>query len=300
MTSARAPSSRRVPRDPRKPLPGEWSPARQRRLMLVGGGIVAVGLGTMLGSALTPEASAEARHHIAELEAKLTTASGRVAELERTLAYQAGQSEVQRAGGRLKPEDRERHERDGRRYAQVLRAVKAQGAADLMTWFVKRWDGLLDQPEANDRTGRRAELLGLLVGGMAANLDPKDYVPWQAEFLNGTWLGELHFDLDGDGLPGKRSMPNTHDGFVDASVCQIAMALNQAVRDARVLVMPDMRCDRPEAKMSVFLQGTTYNDALDNFVRALREAGFIAVERIENGIRLILVGLGSRGQKPQP
>jgi hypothetical protein len=202
-------------------------------------------------------------------------------------------------GGKLKAADRQRHERESRRYAKVLRQVHAQSAAELMQWFVGRWNSILDDPKPTDRTTRRAELLSLLIGGMAANLDPNDYVPWQAEFLNGSWLGDVHFDLDGDGHPAKRSAPNPHDSFAGVSVCQIAMAENQAARDARVLVMPDMKCDRPEAKMSVFLQGSSIDEALTDLVRALRAEGFVVVERVEAGVRLILVGQGTRGARAE-
>jgi len=288
-------SEQRPLRDPRQPVPGEWSPSRQRMFMQIGAAVLLLGAGAMVGFALSPETPAEATARITKLAAALAESRARVAELERDERYKVAAEN--RTIGKLKPADRERHEREAKKYIKVLRQVKAQSAAELMQWFVARWNGLLDQPEANDRTTRRAELLSLLVGGMASNLDPRDYVPWQAEFLNGTWLGELHFDLDGDGFPGKRSMPNPHDGFADKSVCQIAMALNQTVRDARVLVMPEMRCERPEAKMSVFLQGATVNDALDAFVTALKSEGFVAIERIDAGVRLILIGQGTRGQK---
>ncbi len=284
-----------TPRDPRQPLPGEWTPAQQRRFTHVGLAIVLVGVGAMLGYAVTPESPAEAQARIAALTSELAITRARVAELERTMRYKAaGESKLV---GKLKPADRERHEREAKKYAKVLRQVKAQSAADLMQWFVARWNGLLDQPESNDRTTRRAELLSQLVGGMAANVDPNDYVPWQAEFLNGGWLGELHFDLDGDGFPGKLVMANPHDGFVDKSVCHIAMALNATVRDARLLVMPDMRCDRPEAKMSVFLQGRTMDEALAAFVAALKSEGFAVVERADKAAHLVLIGQGTRGQK---
>jgi len=116
-------------------------------------------------------------------------------------------------------------------------------------------------------------------------------VPWQAEFFDGHWLGEVHFDLDGDGYPGKRSMPNPHDGFANLSICHIAMALNLSVLDARVLVMPDLHCDRSDNKMSVFLQGATLDEAITDFVKAARYSGFIVKESLDkSGLRLVLVG----------
>src|SRR5690606_20117519 len=122
-----------------------------------------------------------------KLEHDLATSKERVAELERAKAYNAT-TNLAPAGGQLKAADRKRHERESKRYAKILRQVKAQSAAELLQWFVTRWNGMLDQPSTNDRTGRRAELLSRLVGGMADNLDPNDYVPWQAEFLNAEWL----------------------------------------------------------------------------------------------------------------
>ncbi|MFH1177695.1 MAG: hypothetical protein V1750_09840 [Acidobacteriota bacterium] len=169
-------------------------------------------------------------------------------------------------------------------------APRCQAAAELIEWFVARWNDLLDRPQDGDRTGRRAEVLSRLIGGMAQNLDPDDYVPWQAEFLNGEWLGELHFDLDGDGFPAKRASPNPKDGFADVSICQVAMAINQTVLDAQVLVQPQMRCDSPNAKISVFLQGRTLDDALDELVRALKRDSFFVNDRVFKGTRMILIG----------
>jgi hypothetical protein len=282
-----------LPKDARKPLPGELPPERRRLLRELVVGTLLVGVGAVLGVVLSPETPRAAAQRIAALEGELAAAKRHVGELE--WAVKHPQPVEVSVSGKLKAADRARHEREAKRYAGLLRKAKAQGAAELVSWFVGRWDSMLDAPTHNDRTGRRAELLALLVGGMAANLNPGDYVPWQAEFLGGEWLGDLHFDLDGDGYPGKRSMPNPHDGFANVSVCQIAMAMNETVRDARVLVMPEMSCDRPEARMSVFLQGTTVDDAITDLVRALQRDGFLVVEKIERGVRLVLVGPGTRG-----
>ncbi len=277
------------PKDPRKPLPGELPRRRKVRFLLAGGGILLFGLGVTVGLGLSPETPEETRARMANLEAELKVAHQRILELDRAVHYKTTE-QMNRPGGQLKPEDRKRHEREARRYARAIRAAKAQGAADLIQWFITRWDSMLDQPGPNDRPGRRAELLARLVGGMAQNLHPADYVPWQAEFFSGNWLGDLHFDLDGDGYPQKRSGPNPHDGFTDTSVCQIAMALNQTMTDGRVLVMPELRCDAPDAKMSIFLQGKTINDAVDDFVAALKAHGFLVRESKQKGLRLVLVG----------
>ena len=268
-------------------MPPEISSKRRRQMWLIAGVLALIGGGALLGLALAPEGPKELRAQLAAARKELQAQKAHTLELEQAL-----REGDRRAGlGKLKAGDRLRHEREGRRYAAALKRSGAQAAADLMEWFVARWDQLLDYPQDDDRIGRRAAALALLVGGMAANVNPGDYVPWQAEFFNAHWLGDLHYDLDGDGLPGKRTSRNTHDGFANVSVCHVAMALNQSITDARVLMMPEMRCDRPESKLSVFLQGPTFDDALNEFVRAVREQGFIVVEKLDKaGIRLILVG----------
>lgn len=277
--------------DPSRPLPGELSAARTRFFVAVGLCIVLVGIGAVIGHLVTPEAPAELHARVAALEAELATRRAEVEELKRAADYQRVDAFDPAQIGKLKPADRQRHEETGRRYAALLRQVKAQPAAELVEWFIPRWNQLLDRPEADDRVDRRAALLSLLVGGMARNLNPDDYVPWQAEFLrHGQWLGEVQFDMDGDGLPAKRSARNPKDGFANVSICHVAMALNQTALDAQVLVMPEMECDKPEARMSVFLQGATIDDALDEFVRAVRREGFIAIEKQKGKNRLILLG----------
>ena len=142
-------------RDPRQPLPGEAPPASRHLFFQVGAAIVFIALGAMVSFAFAPETPSQASKHIAKLEGELAVAHSRIAELERSMRYKVGaESKVQ---GKLKPADRERHEREAKKYAKVLRMVKAQSASELMQWFVQRWDGLLDQPEENDRTTRRAE-----------------------------------------------------------------------------------------------------------------------------------------------
>ncbi|MEE8408704.1 MAG: hypothetical protein V3T05_03785 [Myxococcota bacterium] len=282
-----------VSNDPSQPLPGEVPPGRKQLFMQVGAGIILVAVGVGFGVVISPESPKKLEEKIVALQGELQTSRAKVAELERSLTYRHVKRAI--ANGRLKDEDRRRHETQGRKYAHALRMVKAQPAADLMDWFIGQWNGLLDAPQPDDRVGRRAAVLSLLVGGMAENLNPDDFVPWQAEFfLDHKWLGELHFDLDGDGLPAKRTAPNPKDGFANTSVCQIAMALNQSITNAQVMVMSDLHCDRPEARISVFLQGKTLNDALNEFIVALRREGFIVVERKKKSVRLILIGQGTR------
>lgn len=262
-------------------------PNARRVLRLLAAAVGLFGGGLLLGLFLAPDSPKATQARIQALEDTLLKREATIAELHQVNNTSRGVIEH----GRLRQVDRARHEREGRRYAQSLRRTGAQAAGDLMEWFVARWNQLLDLPQDDDRVSRRAATLALLVGGMAANVNPGDYVPWQAEFLGGNWLGELHFDLDGDHRPGKRVDPNPHDGFANVSVCQVAMALNQLARDAQVLMMPEMRCDRPEARMSVFLQGKTVDDALTEFVRAIKEQGFLVVERMDQGTRLVLVGI---------
>ncbi len=275
--------------DPSKPLPGEVPPGRKKLFVGIGVVIALVGIGVIIGLAIAPEPPEKMVTRIAELEATLDARDATIAELKRSLSY--SETELPTTTGALKRSDRQRHTMYAKRYSEVLRGVKAQPAAELVEWFVKRWNLLLDRPEPDDRVTRRAATLSLLVGGMARNLNPGDYVPWQAEFLhNADWLGDLHFDLDGDGLPARRSSPNPKDGFANVSVCHIAMALNQSITDAQILVMPEMECDRPENRMSVFLQGSTLNHAIDEFVRAVRREGFLVVEKKKKNVRMVLVG----------
>jgi hypothetical protein len=278
--------------DPSKPLPGEVPAGTKANFIRAGVALGLFSLGLIIGLSLGAETPEEAEQRIAELKAELDTTRARVVELNRALSYRNTSDNLK--SGVLAKKDRERHLREGKRYAGALRAAKAQAASELIDWFINRWNGLLDRPEDDDRLTRRADLLSRLVGGMAQNLDPDDYVPWQAEFLNGDWLGEVHFDLDGDGFPGKRSRENPRDGFVDQSICVVAMALNQSVTDAQILVQPQMHCDSPKAKISVFLNGRTVDDALTEFVRAVKREGFFTKDRTFKGTRMILIGPGKR------
>ncbi|MEL7305753.1 MAG: hypothetical protein AAGJ56_07975 [Myxococcota bacterium] len=274
--------------DPRDPLPGEVTPAARRRLVALVAAILVFALGAVVGVWLSPESSTEATERIAELEAQLKKTRAEAADLRRQLNY--GSTAVEKSSGSLDPAIARRHLKQAKRITSALRQAKAQGASMLFDWFVDRWNRVLDHPREDDRVGRRAELLSRLVGGMSENLNPGDYVPWQTELYRGAWLAELHYDLDGDGLPGPRKSRNRNDGFADKSICHIAMALNQSITDAQVLVMDDLRCHEARNRMTAFLQGETFDDALDEFAEAARGAGFLVVERTEKRQRLILVG----------
>lgn len=277
--------------DPRKPLPGEMSPERRRAFVFIASIIGAFGIGLGLGLAIAPQTPSEILARNEALQGELSEAQKRADDLARTLQYRATEKSVEQ--GKLPPAVREKNQLGADRIAAAMKRYKAQGASELMTWFVQRWNAILDSPEPEDRTGRRAATLALLVGGMAENMRPEDFVEWQAAFFRGSWLAELHYDIDGDGLPAKSSHINSKDGFANVSVCQIAMALNQAVNDTQILVMPDMRCERPQSRISMFLQGRTYADAIDEFIENVKREGFLVVQRKENGVRLVLVGTAS-------
>ncbi len=278
--------------DPRQPLPGEVSPASRAKLVALIASIVIFSLGMVVGVWLSPEAPGDLVSENARLAAELKAAKADAADLRRRLTYD--KREVEQETGALDPAIAERHKVQAKIIAEAMRRVKAQGASQLFDWFVDRWNRVLDNPKEDDRVGRRAELLSRLVGGMAQNLHPGDYVPWQTELHNGAWLAELHYDLDGDGLPGPRSAKNRNDGFVDKSICHVAMALNQSVTDALILVMPELRCHEAKNKMSAFLQGETFDDAIDEFVAAATEQGFLVLEKKRKKQRLVLVGNGKK------
>lgn len=286
MTDKQARYFRGHTQGPHRPLPDEIAPTTRARLTQGAVSIALVVVGVALGMYWAPETPRELKKQMAALRQTLAERETRIGELEQSQRLSAQSM----APGRLRAQDKAHIEREGRRYAAGLRRNGAQGAANLVEWFMGRWVQLLDQPQIDDRTSRRAAALSLLVGGMAANINPGDYVSWQSEFLSGKWLPELHFDANGDGLPGTRQSPNTHDGFANVSVCHVAMALNQAMTDGQVLVMPELHCDRPDSKMSVFLQGATFDDALNEFVHAVRAQGFLVAERHDKGMRLVLVG----------
>ena len=276
-------------RDPSKPLPGEMSPERRQLFKNLVAAVILMAVGVVFGIMLSPDSPKKLQTRIVELEKVVEARDLKILELQHAAKLQPASTPTLK--GKLKPEDRKRHDTMGKRYADTLRAVKAQQAAELIEWFVMRWNDLLDNPLPDDRVNRRAVLLAQLVSGMSKDLHPDDFVPWQAEFLfNNKWLSDLHFDSDGDGLPRKRSGVNPKDGFALTSVCQIAMALNQSATDAEVMITADLDCDKPDSKMSVFLQGATLDEALNEFIRACKREGFVVVEKNKKGVRLILVG----------
>ena len=128
------------------------------------------------------------------------------------------------------------------------------------------------------------------MGGISDYLTDENLILWQAEFCGGNWLAEVHYDLDCDGLPGKLDGKSRKDSFSNQSVCRIAMTLNQSIINARVLMMPNMQCDEPKLRMSVFLSAETYRQALRQFIRAARKEGFIVKQESNDGVLFVLVG----------
>lgn len=277
--------------DPSKPLPGELSKKRKRAFYVGGASVVLVCVGALLGLALAPDSPKDLLQKMEALETELEAKQQALTELGRKMQYD---KVVLRDGpGALSWADRQQHMDQGRAYARLLKGKGggAQAAAELIEWFVGEWNDLLDFPQPKDRIGRRARLLSFLVSSMAKNLNPGDFAVWQGEFFRDHhWLGELHRDLDSDGFPGFRKDPNPKDAFAGASICTIAMALNQTAKDALILLTPSMRCDAQTARVSMFLHGSTVNDAFDTFVSSAKEAGFFVKDAIRNQTRLIWLG----------
>ncbi len=247
-------------------------------------------LGAALGVLFAPSSPSEAVAQITGLRGELQDAQKRIDQLEREKATAISQGSATQLSGKLTAAQKKRHAEALGRYIEALRRVKAQPASELVQWFVARWEALLDHPQSGDRVSRRAELLVRLIGGMGEDLDPEDYIPWQAEFWSGDWLAEINVDDDGDGMPGLRSDPNPKDGFTQAHVCAIAMAINQTTRDAQILFMPEMKCNRADQRMSIFLAGATRDDAVTEYIKAMREEGYAVVDQTKNNHRLVLVG----------
>ena len=250
-----------------------------------------IGLGTGLFIAEEPAEDQLQREQ--ELVQQLKVQQQKIAELERSLTY----NQTQQAGsnkGKLEDKIKDLHINQGKRYSDAMRKARHHKAANLIDWFVVRWNSVLDDPMTGDRLDRRADLLSQLVGAMGENLDPGDFANWQSEFLSQSWLAEIAYDLDGDGYPATRKAKNPRDGFTQTSVCKIAMALNQTVTNAQVLLMPGIKCERPEARMSIFLSSDTIDGALTEFVKALQGQGYLVVDKTRQGVRRILLGPGRR------
>ena len=273
-----------------KPMIPEMPPAQKNlfRQTFIGLGVFIIGV--FVGISVSEQEPKKAKEELAILKAKVRTQENTIDKLKRSAQYKKVPQTTTGQKSFVLPEAiKKRFVKTGEMQIKGLRQAKAQRGAELLAWFLDEWQSILEKPGDNDRTERRPDALSLFIGGMAENLNPDDYIRWQADFLNGNWLPEVHFDLDKDGYPAKRSYKNPVDSYTDKSVCHIAMALNQTIKNAQILVMPNMRCNRPEAKMSIFLQGKTLNDALNVFAQTAKELGFILVEKKAKGSRLFLL-----------
>ena len=266
----------------------DMTPSQKRIFVYLLVGIFCFGLGLTAGFMLANEPQSEQISRMESLVQQTKDQQRKIEELERSLTYRQTQETTLK--GKLDPKVRQLHTDQGKRYAEALRSARHHKAAGLIEWFVKRWNSVLDDPRVDDRVGRRADVLSQLVGAMGENLDPGDFANWQSEFFAQPWLAEISYDLDGDGYPAPRNAKNPRDGFTEQSVCKIAMALNQTVTNAQVLVMPAMKCDRPEARMSVFFSSEKLQGALSEFAKTLTSRGYLVVDKTQGGIRRILVG----------
>ena len=280
--------------DPQSPLLSdeEMTPRQQTLMRYVFLALTFFGVGMGIGFWVADEPDAERAQREETLRIQITKQQQKITELERSLTYKQTQQTVLK--GKLDNKVRQIHLTQGKRYSDAMRKARHQKAANLIDWFIERWNSVLDDPMNGDRLHRRADLLSQLVGAMGENLNPADFANWQSEFLSQPWLAEIAYDLDGDGYPAKRNAKNPRDGFTEVSVCKIAMALNQTVTNAQVLVMPEMKCDRPDVRMSLFLSSDTIGGALNEFVKTLKSRGFLVVDKTRAGVRRILLGPARR------
>lgn len=263
------------------------SPRRQS-LIQVGKLLGAFTSGLLLGVLLIPGPDASLQAQLQEAQTRVQAQKVTIKKLERSLSYQAPATKDGPRG--LSPQHRTMIETRGAEYAQVLKRANHKPASDLVHWFVSRWVSMLSQSTHHERTTTRAILLQQFVSAMAKNLNPGDYIEWQMEFLGQPWLGEVSVDFDGDGYPTTLQGKNPRDGFTQVSVCQIAMALNQAVTNAQVLLTPNIQCDAPASRLSLFLSGATLEDALTEFTATLKSQGFLVTDVASKGRRSILIG----------
>lgn len=267
----------------------EDAPSPRRQALTQAGKLLgAFTLGLLLGVLLIPGPSASLQTQLQQAQTRLQEQKVTIEKLERSLSYQPPAAEATTRG--LSPKHRAMVETQGAEYARVLKRANHKPASDLVHWFVSRWVSMLSQSTPHERTTTRAILLQQFVSAMAKNLNPGDYIEWQMEFLAQPWLGEVSVDFDGDGYPTTLKGKNPRDGFTQVSVCQIAMALNQAVTNAQVLLTPNIQCDAPASRISLFLSGTTLKDALTEFTTTLKGQGFLVTDVASKGRRSILIG----------
>ena len=148
------------------------------------------------------------------------------------------------------------------------------------------------------RLDRGHQLLGKWLDGRTGRGSEWVHIQWHM----------LVFELAVGEWKSARARFETH-------VLPAARESDQAVTDAQILVMPDMKCDLPKNRMSVFLAGATLDDALDEFVRAVRREGFLVrdpapdfehqvaageicdkLRRLVGGRRAVMVAGGAAGK----
>ncbi|MEO1172085.1 MAG: hypothetical protein AAFX94_08530 [Myxococcota bacterium] len=56
----------------------------------------------------------------------------------------------------------------------------------------------------------------------------------------------------------------------------------------------ELRCHDSKNKMTAFLQGETFDSALNQFVSAARRQGFLVLEKKRKKQRLLLIGNGKK------
>ena len=110
---------------------------------------------------------------------------------------------------------------------------------------------VVDDNPSTDGNGSAGVMVKVLSGNM--NQDTFD-------LIGSDYLGKTDYPF-----LGADKYPTVPLRFVAATTgaAVLGVTLNQTIKNAQVLVMPNMKCDRPESKMSVFLQGKTLNDALN-------------------------------------
>ena len=126
-------------------------PERKRLFVRV---TVAVGIfacGAIVGIALSPETPASSLQHIDDLTKALGKAHARILELERAEVQRNTTVAAPNSSHALSPRVIAQHRAAGKKYVRALRAAKAQSAADLVRWFLSRWEDLLKHPQSDDR-----------------------------------------------------------------------------------------------------------------------------------------------------
>lgn len=205
-------------------------------------------------------------------------------------ALRQAQQSVSMLPASLKTNQLKELQNGSKAYISTLKKTGHLGAAELMEWFVGQWESVLQQPQGGDRLTRRAKLLSSLLGAMAENVDPNDFIAWQLELRRQAWLFGYNQPVSGAAYPAPSKHSNPRDSFANTSACQIAMVLNQTVRNVNIVISPTFSCSPSAHLMSVFLSAQTLGQAVDQFVADLRRQGIAVAESKVDGQRLITIG----------